>query len=64
MEDKMNEKLIEQLEDEMDLQAYKRAMEEFQKDPVTYTQEEMLQKLGLTEAELDAFIEEHKELIK
>ena len=54
----MNEKLIEQLEDEMDLQAYKRAMEEFQKDPVTYTQEEMLQKLGLTEAELDAFIEE------
>lgn len=60
----MNEKLIEQLEDEMDLQAYKRAMEEFQKDPVTYTQEEMLQKLGLTEAELDAFIEEHKELMK
>jgi hypothetical protein len=64
MEDKMNEKLIEQLEDEMDLQAYKRAMEEFQKDPVTYTQKEMLQKLGLTEAELDAFIEEHKELMK
>lgn len=60
----MNEKLIEQLEDEMDLQVYKRAMEEFQKDPVTYTQEEMLQKLGLTEAELDAFIEEHKELMK
>lgn len=60
----MDKKRIEQLEDEMDIQAYKRAMEEFQKDPVTYTQEEMLQKLGLTEAELDAFIEEHKELMK
>ncbi len=60
----MDKKRIEQLEDEMDIQAYKRAMEEFHKDPVTYTQAEMIQKLGLTEAELDRFIEEHEELMR
>lgn len=39
--------VIERIEDEIDLIAYKRAMAEFKKNPVTYTLEEIEKDLGL-----------------
>ena len=33
--------VMERIEDEMDIQAYQCAMEEFRKDPVTFTQDEV-----------------------
>lgn len=39
--------VIERIEDEFDLGCYYEAMEEFKKDPVTYTHEETLKMLGL-----------------
>ncbi len=39
--------LIEKIEDEYDLQAYKKAIEEYKKNPVTYTLEEVKEELGL-----------------
>lgn len=39
--------VIERIEDEIDLIAYKRAMAEFKKNPVTYTHEEVWAELGL-----------------
>lgn len=39
--------LIEKIEDEYDLQAYKKAVEEYKKNPVTYTLEEVKKELGL-----------------
>ena len=41
--------VIERIEDEYDLQAYQKAMEEYRKNPVTYTHEEVGKMLGLTE---------------
>ena len=41
--------VMERIEDEIDIQLYKEAMEEYRKDPVTYTHEEMLKRLGLDE---------------
>lgn len=39
--------LFERIEDEYDLRAYDEAMEEYKKDPVTYTFEEIKEDLGL-----------------
>ena len=39
--------LIEKIEDEYDLQAYKKAIEEYKKNPVTYTLEEVKKELGI-----------------
>lgn len=39
--------LIEKIEDEYDLQAYKKAIEEYKKNPVTYTHEEVAKMLDL-----------------
>ena len=37
--------ILERIEDEIDLQDYKKAMKEFQKNPKTYTHEEMVKML-------------------
>ena len=39
--------LIEKIEDEYDLQAYKKAIEEYKKNPVTYTHDEVAKMLNL-----------------
>jgi stalled ribosome rescue protein Dom34 len=39
--------IMEKIEDEYDIRAYLRAKEEFEKDPVTYTHEEVKKELGL-----------------
>jgi len=37
--------VLERIEDEYDLKAYEKAMEEYRKDPVTYTHEEVCRML-------------------
>lgn len=39
--------LMEKIEDEYDLECYKKAMEEYQQDPETYTLEEVKKELGI-----------------
>lgn len=39
--------VIERIEDEIDLAAYDRAMEEYKKNPVTYSMDEVEKELGL-----------------
>ena len=39
--------VIERIEDEYDLKAYEEAMEEFKKNPVTYSLDEVEKELGL-----------------
>ena len=39
--------LIQQIEDEYDLECYKKAIKEFEKNPTTYTLEEVKKELGL-----------------
>lgn len=39
--------VIERIEDEIDLSAYKEAMNEYKADPVTYSHEEVKKMLGL-----------------
>lgn len=39
--------LIEKIEDEYDLKAYKKALEEYNKNPVTYTLEDVKKELNL-----------------
>jgi hypothetical protein len=39
-------------EDEKDLRAYEEAMEEFRKNPVTYTHEEVKKMLGITDEDI------------
>ena len=39
--------VLEKIEDEIDLKAYEKAMEEYKKNPVTYTHEEVAKMLGL-----------------
>ncbi len=41
------ESALERIEDEMGAEAYKEAMEEFRKDPVTYTMEEAIEMLDV-----------------
>ena len=44
--------VMERIEDEIDIKLYKEAMEEYRKDPVTYTHEEMMKRLGIDEEDL------------
>lgn len=46
LNDLFKEAVLEKIEDELDLKAYTKALEEFEKDPVTYTHEEVLKELG------------------
>ncbi len=39
--------VLERIEDEYDIQAFKEAIEEFEKNPVTYTLDEVEKELGL-----------------
>lgn len=39
--------LLEKIEDEYDLECYKKAIEEYKKNPKTYTLEEVKERLGL-----------------
>ncbi|MDO4920918.1 MAG: DUF6290 family protein [Phascolarctobacterium sp.] len=39
--------VIERIEDEIDIRAYNKAMEEYRKNPVTYTLDEIEKELGL-----------------
>lgn len=39
--------VIERIEDEYDLECYKKAMEEYKKNPKTYTLDEVKEELGL-----------------
>jgi len=45
--DVMRNAVLEAIEDEYDLQAYYKAMEEFKKGPVTYTHEEVRRMLEI-----------------
>ena len=47
--DLFRQSVMERIEDEYDLKAYQKAMEEYRKNPVTYTHEEVGKMLGLTE---------------
>ena len=39
--------VLEKIEDEYDLECYKKAMEQYKKNPKTYTMEEVKEELGL-----------------
>lgn len=39
--------VLERIEDELDLKAYEKAMEEYKADPVTYPLEDVIKELGL-----------------
>ena len=43
----IRQSVLERIEDEIDLAAYEKAMEEYKKNPVTYTEEEVGKILGL-----------------
>lgn len=45
--DLFRQTVIERIEDEIDLEAYNKAYEEYLKDPKTYTLEEVKKELGL-----------------
>lgn len=45
--DMIRNAVLEKIEDEYDLTAYKKAMEEYKKNPKTYTLEEVKKELGL-----------------
>lgn len=45
--DMVRNAILEKIEDEYDLKAYKKAMEEYKKNPKTYTLEEVKKELGL-----------------
>ncbi len=47
LSDLIRNAIIEKIEDEYDLEAYKKAMEEYKKNPKTYTLEEAKEELGL-----------------
>ena len=45
--DVMRKAIMEKIEDEIDLEAYKRAMAAYQANPITYSQDEVERVLGL-----------------
>lgn len=47
LSDLVRQAIMERIEDEHDLRIYNEAMEEFKKNPVTYSHEEMKKMLGL-----------------
>jgi len=47
LSDLIRNAVMEKIEDEYDLECYKKAMEEYRKNPKTYTMEEVKKELGL-----------------
>ena len=47
LSDLIRNAVLEKIEDEYDLETYKKAMEEYKKNPKTYTMEEVKKELGL-----------------
>ena len=47
LSDLIRNAVLEKIEDEYDLECYKKAMEEYKKNPKTYTMEEVKEELGL-----------------
>ena len=47
LSDLVREAVMEKIEDEYDLECYNKAVEEFNKNPKTYTMEEVKEELGL-----------------
>ena len=47
LSDLVRNAVIEKIEDEYDLECYEKAMEEYKKNPKTYTLEEVKKELGL-----------------
>lgn len=47
LSDLVRNALLEKIEDEFDLKCYEKAMEEYKKNPKTYTMEEVKKELGL-----------------
>lgn len=43
----VRQSVLERIEDEYDLKAYEEAMEEYRKNPVTYSHEEVAKMIGL-----------------
>jgi len=43
----VRQSVLEKIEDEYDLKAYEEAMEDFKKNPITYTLDEVEKELGL-----------------
>lgn len=47
LSDLIRNAVLEKIEDEYDLECYKKAMEDYKKNPKTYTMEEVKKELGL-----------------
>lgn len=47
LSDLIRNALLEKIEDEYDLECYRKAMEEYKKNPKTYTMNELKEELGL-----------------
>ncbi len=47
LSDLIRNAVLEKIEDEYDLECYKKAMEEYKKNPKTYTMDEVKEELGL-----------------
>ena len=47
LSDLIRNAVLEKIEDEHDLECYKKAIEEYKKNPKTYTMEEVKEELGL-----------------
>ena len=47
LSDLIRNAVLEKIEDEYDLECYKKAIEEYQKNPKTYTMEEVKEELGM-----------------
>lgn len=47
LSDLIRNAVIEKIEDEYDLECYKKAMDEYKKNPKTYTMDEVKKELGL-----------------
>lgn len=46
LNDLFKEAVLEKIEDELDLKAYNKALEEYEKNPVTFTHDEVMKELG------------------
>ncbi len=47
LSDLIRKAVLEKIEDEYDLECYKKAVEEYEKNPKTYTMQEIKEELGL-----------------
>lgn len=46
LNDLFKDAVLEKIEDELDLKAYNKALEEYEKNPVTFTHDEVMKELG------------------